>query len=354
MTTARRNLIALENTPYYHCVCRCVRRAFLCGEDRYSGKDYEHRREWLVERIKQQVAVFAIDVAAYAVMSNHYHIILHVDVARAQAWNEDEIIDRWCTFYKGPLLIQRYRQGEKLSKAEQEAVNTIAEVWRKRLMDISWFMKALNELIARHANKEDGCKGRFWEGRFKSQALLDEQALLSCMAYVDLNPVRAGMSDDLETSDYTSIQARLKDINIVHDKRRGNKEADSPSAHLALDSKPKKSPQSIDLLPFIESEHQDHTFSALPFNLKDYIDLVDWTGRAVREDKRGVIDINRPKLLSQLGLTAKQWLALSIDIQKQSFAAIGSLDRIKTYNDRQGKRWTVRQSELTPLYPNVA
>jgi hypothetical protein len=89
-------------------------------------------------------------------------------------------------------------------------VESSAEIYKKRLTDISWFMRSLNEPIARQANKEDKCTGHFWEGRFKSQALLDEGALLSCMAYVDLNPVRSRVADTPAQSDFTSIQLRIK------------------------------------------------------------------------------------------------------------------------------------------------
>jgi len=68
----------------------------------------------------------------------------------------------------------------------------------------------LNEYISKRANIEDNCTGHFWESRFKSQALLDERALLTCMAYVDLNPIRACMAKTPETSEYTSIQERIK------------------------------------------------------------------------------------------------------------------------------------------------
>ncbi|MBS3805379.1 MAG: hypothetical protein KGY54_12580 [Oleiphilaceae bacterium] len=81
--------------------------------------------------------------------------------------------------------------GETLSPAEQGTVDSLVETYRKRLTSLSWFMKCLNESIAREANKEDDCTGHFWESRFKSQALLTKEALLSCMAYVDLSPVRA-------------------------------------------------------------------------------------------------------------------------------------------------------------------
>src|SRR5690606_37486496 len=209
MTRARRELVSLDATPYYHCISRCERRAFLCGKDHASGRDFSHRRAWIVSRIKQLATVFAIDVAAYAVMSNHSHVVLRVDAERAGAWSREEVIDRWRTLFAGPLLVQRLVAGESLHDAELAAVDSVVQTWRSRLADISWFMRCLNEYVARLANAEDGCTGRFWEGRFRCQALLDDTALLSCMAYVDLNPIRAGLANTPESSDFTSIQERL-------------------------------------------------------------------------------------------------------------------------------------------------
>ena len=76
MTISRSQQIDLSVTPYYHCVNRCVRRAFICGEDKYSGQSYEHRRGWIVDKMKSLSAIFTIDIVAYAIMNNHYHIVL--------------------------------------------------------------------------------------------------------------------------------------------------------------------------------------------------------------------------------------------------------------------------------------
>ena len=209
VTRARYQQVSLEDTPYYHCISRCVRRAYLCGDDPVSGRNFDHRKRWLVERVKHLSATFAIDVCAYAVMSNHYHLVLHVDVEKAAAWDDDEVVKRWTELFPvNGKIIETLALNAETRTAQQELRNKISE-WRDRLQDISWFMRCLNETIARHANREDECKGRFWEGRFKSQALLDEKALVTCMAYVDLNPVRAGITESLESSDFTSIQERL-------------------------------------------------------------------------------------------------------------------------------------------------
>ncbi len=92
MTTARRQLIDAESTPFYHVINRCVRRAFLCGEDALSGRSYEHRRGWIVDRIRPLSSIFCIDVCAYAVMNNHYHLVLKIDLATQQALSPFEVI----------------------------------------------------------------------------------------------------------------------------------------------------------------------------------------------------------------------------------------------------------------------
>jgi REP element-mobilizing transposase RayT len=201
MTRARKHQVCVESTPYYHCISRCVRRAFLCGEDRFTGKSFDHRKEWLVERMRALSAVFAVDICAYAVMSNHFHLVVRVAPERVESWDDEELLERLALVF-GPTA----RLIRTLSaRARKQALAP----WRARLADLSWFMRCLNESIARRANREDGCTGRFWEGRFKSQALLDEGALITCMSYVDLNPVRAGLAKTLEEADFTSIRERL-------------------------------------------------------------------------------------------------------------------------------------------------
>ena len=162
MTRARETLVSLEATPYYHCISRCVRRAWLCGQDPYTGQSFEHRRQWVLERLRQLTDIFAIDICAYAILSNHYHVVLHVDAEKAKDWSDEQVILQWNQLYKGHLLADRYLAGEVMSKAEWGALSELIEEWRRRLYDISWFMRCLNEYLAHCANEEDRCQGRFW------------------------------------------------------------------------------------------------------------------------------------------------------------------------------------------------
>lgn len=310
MTRPRSQLVSLDATPYYHCISRCVRRAFLMGKDE-NGTSFDHRKTWLVARIKFLAEIFAMDIAAYAVMSNHYHLVLHVDSARAKQWSLEEVCRRWAKLYRGPLLLQRFKSGDTLSDFEKEELQALAGKWRAQLCSLSRFMACLNYVIALRANKEDGCTGRFWEGRFKSQALKDETALLACMAYVDLNPIRAGVAPDLVSSDFTSIQDRIL---------------------RAMSLKP-KAPKPR-LMAFAETERQHRAHAAIPFRYRDYLQLVDWYGRSKRTDKRGVIAGGAPDLLVQVGLSAAQWDLLSREVEKEANTLLHGLERLELLERR--------------------
>jgi hypothetical protein len=162
MIKPRSQLIDINQTPYYHCICRCVRRAFLCGEDHVTGQSYEHRKAWVVDRLACLSHVFAINIASYAVLSNHYHLVLRVDKQQALNLDDRQVAKRWKKLYSWPLLVHRYLHGETKS-AETRKAQEIIQTWRERLYDISWFMRCLNEYIARRANEEDQCKGRFYK-----------------------------------------------------------------------------------------------------------------------------------------------------------------------------------------------
>ena len=263
MPQSRKTQVSLIDTPYYHCVSRCVRRSFLCGTDKYTGQSYEHRRGWVEERLLFLSSVFSIDICVYAVMSNHTHVVVCVDKDMADGWSMEEVVRRWHQLYQGTLLSQKYQRGDKLSKGECISLDETVTIYRQRLYNISWLMRNLNEYIAREANKEDKCTGRFWEGRFKSQALLDESAVLTCMAYVDLNPIRAKMATTPETSKHTSIQNRIQALI--------------------------KGEQPKNLMHFV-GNHRQNMPKGIAYSLIDYCELVDCTGRCIREDKAGYIE----------------------------------------------------------------
>lgn len=298
MPRPRKSLISLSDTPYYHCVSRCVRRAFLCGKDKFSGQSYEHRRQWVENRLLFLGSVFAINICAYAVMSNHTHVVLHIDRNTAVQWTTEQVLQRWHRLHKGTVLTQRYLnlvERNAMSSAEIETVENTAAIYRERLYDISWFMRLLNEYIARQANKEDDCTGRFWEGRFKSQALLDETALAACMVYVDLNPVRAGIARTPGQSLHTSVRKRLRAIK--HNKQ--------PKA----------------LSPF-KGKSYKRTSASLPFLLSDYFELIEETSRQFHPAKRGRIT-NEVPLLAKAGLNITDWYWLINNIENEFATKIG-------------------------------
>jgi len=246
------------------------------------------------------------------------HIVLKVN--STEEWNATQVLMTWCSLYSLPVLCDRYLKGEINTEAELRRVKEYVAEYRDRLASVSWYMKAINEYIARMANEEDKCTGHFsatapcvalppasmqsWESRFKSQALLDERALLTCMAYVDLNPIRAAMSKDLKGSEYTSIKKRIENTNTW-------------------------------LSGFAKG------FNDLPFYLSSYIDLVDRTGRYIRGDKRGFISAKSAKAIDEIGINPDDWLDELKGFKSIGFSAVGTAEQLKEYSKKTKRNWTL-------------
>jgi REP element-mobilizing transposase RayT len=305
MPTPRNRLVSLNDTPYYHCISRCVRRAFLCGHDQLTGHNFEHRRQWVKDRIKLLCTVFAVDLCAYAIMSNHYHIVVRIDADKVRTWSDKEVAFRWTQLFSKPDEIHRYLGNSTLSQFEKARVANWVSTRRDRLRDLSWFMRCLNEPLARMANQEDECTGRFWEGRFTSQALLDERALLACMAYVDLNPIRAAIADKPETSEFTSIEERFQ------------------------------CPDSTDLMAFPEKGAP----TSIPFTLKDYVELVDWAGRQIISGKKGFIAASEPPILVRLNMNSEPVLNYLRRTENHFPVALGPVSQLRCFAHSVGRRF---------------
>ena len=332
MTQARRTLVSIEDTPYCHCIGRCVRRAFLCGFDQLSQRSFEHRRKWMRERLALLVDTFAIDLCAYTLMSNHYHLVVRLCPERVETWSDREGMERWARVSKGASAARRHLNHEPLTDTEYAEINQLIIDWRERLGNLSWFMRTLNEYIARKANAEDDCTGHFWEARFKSQALLDETAVLTTMAYVDLNPVRSKMAKTIGDSAFTSGQDRLRAVQKdgEHQKYPGPR-----------------------LVPFREVVHQD-ALDYLPCSLKDYLDLLDTTGRVIVTGKRGFIIGDEPRLLQSLDVDPNRWLDTLVNLQSRYELAMGAPEKMLQLAKRWGKRWLHGSRAASRLYAAVS
>jgi len=342
----------------YHCYCRCVRRAFLFGFDALTRRDFSHRKAWIVDRLPYLASIFAIEVCAYVVMITHYHCVLRTRPDLAALWSDREVATRWLT------LFPRHRdpKGVPLPPTEEEIraltdlPDRIAEL-RKRLCSLSWFMGRLNEFIARKANKEDAVKGRFWESRFKCQALLDEAAIAAGMVYVDLNEIRAGVAEIPEDSNFTSIQERIR----AWEKEMAK--TNSLTAVMAAEAMPAASVDSSNEMPVRAEEVQDlnpdsrsyltHPREAwlcpiqsepgrrgiLQMTTAEYIDLVDRSGRLMRPGKRGAIDPDLEPILQRIGANPDAWLDTVSRFGPKFRLAAGLPSSLRGFAERLGRRW---------------
>jgi REP element-mobilizing transposase RayT len=299
MTVARSQLVDVNVTPWYHVISKTVRGACLLDQGP------EDRKQWIEDRLKGLSQVFAVEIAGFAVLDNHLHVLVRLCPEQVNAWSDEDVVRRWARVCpprganRQPLDISQAWIDEKLADAEF-VIQT-----RHRLADLGWFMKHLKEPLARRANREDGCEGAFWQGRYKSIAILDDEALLATCAYIDLNPVAAGISVTPETSSYTSVhsrvehcrdQGRLDDLQAA---RIGSVTAAKVAAGLDADHW---------LCPLGDDRGRGATRVGVleGLSLGSYLQLVDWTSRLVREGKARVSE-QVASILDRLGTNAEVW-----------------------------------------------
>ncbi len=367
MAIPRRVQINFARPGWVHCVARCVRRAYLAGDG------FSHRRAWIEDRLRFLREVFACEVAAFAVMSNHVHVVVRMDPQLATGWNDHVVAERWLRLFPG------HWEGDFARSAKDVAIDqsrlAVAETdrsWvaerRERLGSLSWFMRCLCEVIARRANAEDDCTGRFWEGRYNSTPLLDKPALLACMAYVDLNPIRALVATSLERSDHTSGQIRMRELREVTDDayqgchgenqchQQGEDHALAARHHGArsgMDAVVKavrpgravrdlvaqgiRTPERSWLTP-ISVLTDDGGGASSTWSAAAYLALVEATGRFLRNDKRGALSQQLPHLISRLDPDWSQdaWITTMCGHQQMSHGSVGGRDRLQAEAQRRG------------------
>ncbi len=386
---ARREIVPSDEVGVYHCTARCVRRAFLCVVDPLTGNDYEHRKDWIDQRLEKLASVFAIDICSYAVMSNHIHLILRARPDLVKNWSDEETALRWKRLYP-PRDPGTGRPAEPAECDLNMIISDTARVAliRERLSSLSWFMPCLCEPIARRANREDGCTGRFWEGRFHSQALLDEAAILACSVYVDLNPIRAGVRETPEQSEHTSAFARIRSLprvttDVTDDSPPSLVELpmiDStilispsaphrPDAWLCELTIPEGSSAIADahsaatiggrVESIVAGDLVDGDSAArlaepaprrrsgvrasdqgfLPIQLDKYLAILDWTGRQIRGATRLAIPNHLPPILERLGLKSDGWVETVRKFGRLFKTAVGRPDALTELARRRGKGW---------------
>jgi len=325
----RRDIFDPNEVGCFHAIQRTVRRAWLCGSDPVSGKSFEHRRTWIQNRLQELAASFGIDCLSFAVMVNHAHVILRNRPDIVAGWSDEEVAKRWWQLF--PLRKNKDKTPAVPTESELKLWMTPArnKQLRSRLSDISWWMRALAEPIARRSNIEDQCTGRFWEGRFKCQKLADETAILACSAYVDLNPVRAGVAEAPEKSQYTSVYERVAAHQAVQKertraklrkRRKGRTRAagsgEGQTSFVRRDAW--LTPLTIDerssaykgAMPSKSGKRaSDKGFLGMSFEL--YLKLLDWTGRQIRRDrKKGRIPADLAPIMERVGLSGELWCDL--------------------------------------------
>jgi REP element-mobilizing transposase RayT len=309
------------------------------------GEGALDRKQWIEERLELLAENFSISVGGFSILENHLHVLCRLDPDDASRWKPKEVLRRWIAIYPPPKLALDDPKVVKQWIKQQVKDKKRVKVLHKRLTNLGWFMKSLKEPLARMANKADGCSGAFWASRYKSIAILDDEALLATSTYIDLNPVAAGIAETPENSPHTSLKQR-----VDHAKNQG--ELDRLGAALNGSVAGSQASGNIEqdhwLVP-IEDRRVDNNSETTSnregmlgsFSLGNYLMLVDYTGRLYRQGKvrmNGAIK----DVFDRLGISNESWSAriknmlISRDLRGSFFAA--DPGAVRDLSAKRGKR----------------
>ena len=364
---ARVEVFAADEIAVVHVMNRTVRRCFLFGSDEVTGRNYDHRKQWLDDLLVQLAKYFAIDLLSSAILSNHFHLLLRSRPDAVKQMSDTDVAWRWL------MLCPRQRDSQRqpIEPTEFEIKRIVNNpeklaTIRSRLSDISWWMRLLSQHIAQRANKEDGETGKFFQARYRAVRMLDEAAIAACSAYIDLNPIRAGLARSIDTSDYTSAQKRARDLQakaiatIIE-----SVAAQAESTATAAIEIPAESSQPaptrpnyarhlspIDLQESTQTPGPDLHVAGdrcsnkgfLPMSTEKYLKLLEWTASQIVYDRYDKTESTPPEVdsyLNQLGLKESTWCALVRDFGCLFSLVAGKPHLIATYQP-------ARKAQSTP------
>lgn len=348
MATPRSDIFHPLEMGIYHCYSRCVRQEFLFGKDHRSKKSYEHRRTWIDEWTRDLARWFAIDVIFNTYMDNHFHLVLRNLPHLVEKWNDRDVIRRAikifpCKFKK--LGVKRNKPTRaQLTKFTGD--RKLVKEMRIRLSDISWFMRQLNQKIARRANAEDECTGHFFEKRFGSRAVTDEAGLLICGIYVDLNQIRAQEARTPETSTRTSAYQRLKAL--LARRRRSPKAAKFDGYLCPINTQGDQQRAGYSKAGVFGSARASDQ-GVLEMTVEQYLELLDWSGRQARRGKRGKIDPNTPPILERIGLNGDNLMTFVEHYDELFRVAVGGAESLAKMAEKLGRKWLVGRKAVAAL-----
>lgn len=370
---ARCEIFDPREVAVVHVMNRVCRQCFLLGNDPVSGKSFDHRKGWIENELKRLAAIMGIDLLAFACLSNHFHLILRSRPDVVEIWSNEEVARRWCRLCPAKKCADpaNYEPSPAEIAMVVNCPERLNEV-RLRLSDISWWMRILCQKIAIRANMEDGELGKFWQSRYRAVRLLDEESLLACAAYVDLNPIRAAIAETLETSDFTSVQRRIQsmlggemapstpaDLSVVTsgDIARPITTMTPPECEPPIIAKTVAADSGCGIgspafLAPVELDQRGDTSGPyasisgqrcsdkgfLAMALDEYLELLDWTARQHVSGKRGSTPEDVPPIFARLAIRPEAWCELASDFGRLFGVAAGQPHRIDEHRTRRQQR----------------